>query len=54
MRVWASLSVAVSALGFQTMVLYPWHHELSTQLKDLQQTVEQQNVVLQQYASKGK
>lgn len=54
MRVWVGLGVAVTALGFQTMVLYPWHHELSTQIDDLKQVIEKQGQVIQSLTNKGK
>ncbi|KAF2091735.1 hypothetical protein K490DRAFT_2189, partial [Saccharata proteae CBS 121410] len=30
-----NFSVAVTALGFQTTVLYPWHHELDAAFQEL-------------------
>ena len=39
-RLWLpylNFSVAISALGFQMGVLYPWHHELDHEFKILKQ-----------------
>ncbi|KAF1351433.1 hypothetical protein BDV97DRAFT_351813 [Delphinella strobiligena] len=30
-----NFAIAITALGFQTSVLYPWHHELDAEFKKL-------------------
>lgn len=32
-----NFAVASSALAFQVFVLYPWHHQLDNEFKDLKQ-----------------
>ena len=41
-----NFGVAISALGFQTSVLYPWHHELDHEFKVLK---EEHKKTLQRY-----
>ncbi|KAF2135502.1 uncharacterized protein K452DRAFT_303501 [Aplosporella prunicola CBS 121167] len=44
-RLWLpylNFTVAISALGFQTGVLYPWHEELDREFKLLKQEHKQQ------------
>lgn len=33
---WINLAIGTSALTFQTAVLYPWHHQLDQDFKELQ------------------
>lgn len=54
MRVWTSLGIGVSALCFQTMVLYPWHHELSSEIQGLKAIVEKQNKIIEEMLKQGK
>jgi len=35
MRAWVGITIAGTALCFQTMVLYPWHLELRDQIRGL-------------------
>jgi hypothetical protein len=38
--------IATAALGFQVMVLYPWHHQLEKEFHELQ---HQQETKLEEY-----
>lgn len=38
--------IAIGALGFQTTMLYPWHHELDRQFKSLK---DEQRSMLKEY-----
>lgn len=46
-----SFVVGISALAFQTIVLYPWHNELDAELKRLKQQKEMQDHKLENYNS---
>lgn len=39
MKTWVSLAIGATALTFQTMVLYPWHEEISYELHTLSRQV---------------
>ena len=54
MRVWTSLGIGVTALCFQTMILYPWHHELSGEIQELKAIVEKQNKIIDNMLKPGK
>ncbi|KAK8166414.1 hypothetical protein IWX90DRAFT_212424 [Phyllosticta citrichinensis] len=41
-----NFTVAISALGFQTGVLYPWHEELDREFKKLREENKEQLQVL--------
>jgi hypothetical protein len=54
-RLWLpylNFTVAISALGFQTAVLYPWHEELDKEFKNLKQEHKEQLHLHQQVALK--
>lgn len=38
-----SLAVGITALTFQVTVLYPWHKELSQDIKDLSKKIDELN-----------
>jgi aminopeptidase-like protein len=41
-----NFAIATAALGFQVFVLYPWHHQLEEDFKELQ---HQQETKLEEY-----
>jgi hypothetical protein len=54
-RLWLpylNFTVAISALGFQTAVLYPWHEELDKEFKILKQEHKEQLHLHQQVTLK--
>ncbi|KAG9622855.1 hypothetical protein KCV04_g13110, partial [Aureobasidium melanogenum] len=54
-RLWLpylNFTVAISALGFQTGVLYPWHEELDKEFKILKQEHKEQLHLHQQVTLK--
>ncbi|THY51260.1 hypothetical protein D6C99_04532 [Aureobasidium pullulans] len=54
-RMWLpylNFTVAISALGFQTAVLYPWHEELDKEFKVLKQEHREQLHLHQQVTIK--
>ena len=54
-RLWLpylNFTVAISALGFQTAVLYPWHEELDKEFKNLKQEHKEQLRLHQQVTLK--
>jgi hypothetical protein len=54
-RLWLpylNFTVAISALGFQTAVLYPWHEELDQEFKNLKQEHKEQLHLHQQVTLK--
>ncbi|KAI5221482.1 hypothetical protein E4T46_05163 [Aureobasidium subglaciale] len=54
-RLWLpylNFTVAISALGFQTAVLYPWHHELDKEFKILKHEHREQLHLHQQITLK--
>lgn len=54
-RLWLpylNFTVAISALGFQTAVLYPWHEELDKEFKNLKQEHKEQLHLHQQVTLK--
>jgi len=39
MKTWIAITIAVSALAFQTMVLHPWHNELDQEFNELREYI---------------
>jgi hypothetical protein len=46
-----SFVIGVSALSFQTLVLYPWHNQLDDEFKSLKQLKSAQDQDLKNYNS---
>jgi hypothetical protein len=47
-----SFVVSCTALMFQLTVLYPWHHELDAEFKQLKQVKDHQDQKLEEYNAK--
>ena len=53
----SNITIAVTSLGFQTTVLYPWHEELSKDIRRLEAKIDKienptYNMRIQQNGSK--